>query len=145
MPVKQVEGKTCGVYYLHKPLGWIVWISDDCFGLFLLPQQLREWKRLKVIVWNSGYRVEILCLNKTIKFHVVGEWTATKLIQISGTNLKEKKNCITSKDSPYGSFTNEMAWTIGFSRRNFQFSRLNVEYGTPDFLEAGILGAGWKS
>ena len=80
MCVKQVEGKTSGGYYLHKPPGWIVWISDDCFELFLLPQQLMEKKQLEVIVWNSAYRVEILCLNKTIKFHVVGEWTTTKYI-----------------------------------------------------------------
>ena len=40
---------------------------------------------------------------------------------------------------------NGLAWTIWFLRQNFQFSLLNGEYGTPDFLEAGILGAGWKT
>ena len=146
MSVKQVEGKTSGAYFLHKPPGLIVWISDDCFESFLLPQQLREKKRLKVIVWNSGYRMEILCLNKTIKFHVVGDWTTAKYIQISGTDSKGKKNCVAAKDSPYFSFTNGMAWTVWFSRQNFEFSLWNGEYGkSPDFLEAGILGAGWKS
>ena len=40
---------------------------------------------------------------------------------------------------------NGLAWMIWFLRQNFQFSLLNGEYGTPDFLEAGILGAGWKT
>ena len=40
---------------------------------------------------------------------------------------------------------NGLAWTIWFLRQNFQFSLLNGEYGTPDFLEARILGAGWKT